>query len=536
MLNLKIFMSSPGDVAEERRLAVETVRALEDSHLLRDRVNLRLVAWDDPAASTPMDARETPQASVNRWSARPAECDLTVVVLWSRLGTPLPAGLQRADGSRYASGTVWELEDAAAAGKPVFVYRRTDKPRIELDDADLEARRAQYDAVRRWFDSLRDADGALRAGVNEYATPAQFQQLLRQHLEAFIGRALATAATPPTVASAAPSAVPASVSTVPTAPAATPRRWIIGGATAAALAGVATVLVLTWGTGPNVDPVREPGTRASAAATASRGDARAQVGRPATLPQVRLAGPAEVSFSKIRASTYTVLALTPQESDAGHWRLQARIRLTTAPNSGGMNFWDTSFRLLVDGVPRAPDTRLNELVDSGASKDGELAWELPFGLRSLALRVHHYAESRDLPMAIDGMPTAAVAAPPAGPVRLTLETTPVVVFTRPTPSTFTVLSLSSEARRSGIFGLQARVRLEAPPGQAVNFWDDQFRLLVDGVPRAPDGKLNLVVDSASAMDAEIGFEVPMDAKTLVLRIQVAESAVADLPIRIDAKQ
>lgn len=34
MLNLKIFLSSPGDVAEERRLAMETVRALEDSHLL----------------------------------------------------------------------------------------------------------------------------------------------------------------------------------------------------------------------------------------------------------------------------------------------------------------------------------------------------------------------------------------------------------------------------------------------------------------------------------------------------------------------
>ena len=89
MLTLKVFLSSPGDVAEERRLAVDTVRALEDSPLLRERVNLIVVAWDDPVAGSPLDARETPQSSVNRWSGRPADCDLTIVVLWSRLGTPL---------------------------------------------------------------------------------------------------------------------------------------------------------------------------------------------------------------------------------------------------------------------------------------------------------------------------------------------------------------------------------------------------------------------------------------------------------------
>lgn len=215
MLNLKIFLSSPGDVAEERRLAMETVRALEDSHLLRERVNLRIVAWDDPAASVPMDARATPQASVNRWSGGPADCDLTIVVLWSRLGTPLPLGLQRADGTRFASGTMWELEDAAAAGKPIFVYRRTEKPRIALDDADFDAKRAQYDAVLRWFDSLRDSDGALRAGINEYAKPAQFQQMLRQHLEAFIGHALAAGDVGALAAPAPPAAAP--IHTVPAA-------------------------------------------------------------------------------------------------------------------------------------------------------------------------------------------------------------------------------------------------------------------------------------------------------------------------------
>lgn len=64
-----------------------------------------------------MSVAETPQASVNRYSGRPADCDLTIVILWSKLGTRLPENVKRGDGTRYESGTVWELEDARQAGK-----------------------------------------------------------------------------------------------------------------------------------------------------------------------------------------------------------------------------------------------------------------------------------------------------------------------------------------------------------------------------------------------------------------------------------
>ena len=45
---------------------------------------------------------------------RAAECDRTVVVLRARLGARLPAPVTRPDGSRHASGTELELEDARA--------------------------------------------------------------------------------------------------------------------------------------------------------------------------------------------------------------------------------------------------------------------------------------------------------------------------------------------------------------------------------------------------------------------------------------
>src|SRR5262245_57310861 len=103
-LTLRVFLSSPGDVVEERRLARDVIERLGHSHLLGDRVQFQVVAWDDDRAAVPMDAQETPQASVNRFVGRPSECDLTIVVLWSRLGTPLPTGISRIDGTPDASG------------------------------------------------------------------------------------------------------------------------------------------------------------------------------------------------------------------------------------------------------------------------------------------------------------------------------------------------------------------------------------------------------------------------------------------------
>ncbi len=193
MLTLRIFLSSPGDVDDERETARQVVQALQASHLLREKVRLDLVTWDDPHAATPLEVGVTPQLSVNRYAGRPSECDLTVVVLWSRIGTA-PDGLRRADGSAYPSGTVWEMEDALAAGRPVWIYRRTTKPRIDIDDPDIDRKRAQYAAVEALFGRLKGGSGGLPSGINRYDEPAEFGNLLRQQLEAFIGKQLAAPA------------------------------------------------------------------------------------------------------------------------------------------------------------------------------------------------------------------------------------------------------------------------------------------------------------------------------------------------------
>ena len=173
MMNLSVFVSSPGDVTEERAAVHRVIIELENSHLLRGKVHFEVVAWDDPHAASPMEAGVTPQDSVNRYTGRPSDCDLTLVILWSRIGTVLPPDIRRVDGSRYASGTVWELEDANGASHPVWLYRRSSKPQMDIDDPDFEAKRNQFTAVKNFFDGFKNPDGSLRAGVNTYTDLAK---------------------------------------------------------------------------------------------------------------------------------------------------------------------------------------------------------------------------------------------------------------------------------------------------------------------------------------------------------------------------
>jgi hypothetical protein len=129
---VRIFLSSPGDVAAERAQAHELLLGLARGPFVRGRVHIDVVSWDDPHGGATMDARFTPQEAVNRGLPTPAQCDLTVVLLWGRMGTPLTE--TKADGTPYLSGTEWEFENALAANKPVFVYRRVEKVLLDLDD------------------------------------------------------------------------------------------------------------------------------------------------------------------------------------------------------------------------------------------------------------------------------------------------------------------------------------------------------------------------------------------------------------------
>jgi WD40 repeat protein len=175
----RVFISSPGDVAEERVVANNLVRRLADEYA--EYLHVEPVFWEHE----PLLATETFQKQI----PPPHDCDVWVCILWSRLGTRLPASLTRADGSRYASGTEYEFEDALSGfrqnGHPQpLVYFKTADPVVSLRDAKLEERIAQKNALdafyRKWF--IDETEGTATLASHRFKTTAEFEELLEHHL------------------------------------------------------------------------------------------------------------------------------------------------------------------------------------------------------------------------------------------------------------------------------------------------------------------------------------------------------------------
>jgi Sulfatase-modifying factor enzyme 1 len=190
-LHLRVFLASPGDVADERTLALQVLEQLQYDPLLRGRITVETVAWDKPGAGTPMLAIMTPQEAIKEDLLTPAQCDIVIVIFWSRMGTPLPEEWKKPDGSRYLSGTEWEylnaLEAAEHQGRPaILVYRRTEKISLDPDDPDFETKSHQWRLVKQFFNSFQNPDGSIKRGCNPYTAPDEFREQLNLHLRKLV--------------------------------------------------------------------------------------------------------------------------------------------------------------------------------------------------------------------------------------------------------------------------------------------------------------------------------------------------------------
>ena len=77
--------------------------------------------------------------------------------------------------------------------------------------------------------------------------------------------------------------------------------------------------------------------------------------------------------------------------------LTLMVRLTNN-GSYGTNFWTRLFRVLIDGVPRAPTNDLNEVVDGHAAKEGDVVFSIPNDAKSVTLRLIWGNEQTDIPL------------------------------------------------------------------------------------------------------------------------------------------
>jgi formylglycine-generating enzyme required for sulfatase activity len=184
---LRVFISSPADVRPERLIAERVVQRLDQE--FAPHLNLRAVRWE----REPLLASHHFQDLITA----PHDTDIVVVILWSRLGTQLPA--DRFSGplsGAKVTGTEWEFEDALKSFRErnspeILMYRKTAEAIVGLGDTSaardrLEQKEAVDAFCRKWF---ADPDrGSPIAAWRSFADVTQFTEMLEDHLRALVAR------------------------------------------------------------------------------------------------------------------------------------------------------------------------------------------------------------------------------------------------------------------------------------------------------------------------------------------------------------
>lgn len=175
---LRVFLSSPSDVHNERLATERILTELPDRPSFRDRVAVRTVSWSTPSAGTPLLGHLSPQEAITRGLPRPSECDIVIVLFWSRLGTPFTD----AYGRTFRSGTHWELLDAIEADHPrTMIYASTREVKLTADDLEAQAQLRALESFMR--SELFYQDGEAIRGINHFRSVDDLRALLRTHLE-----------------------------------------------------------------------------------------------------------------------------------------------------------------------------------------------------------------------------------------------------------------------------------------------------------------------------------------------------------------
>jgi hypothetical protein len=150
-------IASPGDVAQERRIARDIVHEWNAINSAERGTVLLPLAWETNASPALGDRA---QAIIDDQLVKSA--DLLVAVFWTRLGTPTGSA---------SSGTVEEIQEHVKSGKPVMLYFSSAPVQPESVDAE------QYKALREFRASIQK-----RGLVESYESISEFREKFTRQL------------------------------------------------------------------------------------------------------------------------------------------------------------------------------------------------------------------------------------------------------------------------------------------------------------------------------------------------------------------
>jgi hypothetical protein len=187
--SLRIFISSPADVQPERRRAALFIEKLAKDYGRFFAVTP--VLWE----SEPMMASGHFQDAI----VPPSETDIVILILWSRLGTALPARTEKReyrglDGHVPVTGTEWEFEDALQANKrkgvpDLLAYRKKGPARAEYGSAaEAQELGRQLQTLERFWGRYFAGGCEFRAAFSEFTDLDGFEARLESDLRRLIER------------------------------------------------------------------------------------------------------------------------------------------------------------------------------------------------------------------------------------------------------------------------------------------------------------------------------------------------------------
>jgi hypothetical protein len=146
----KVFIASPSEMADERKVVTEAVHDWNNQHATAESAVLLPVKWETHGLP---QTGEDPQAAINRQLL--GSSDILIAMFWTRLGTST---------GRAASGTVEEINQFIAAGKPALLYfskRLIDPSKIDPREQ-RRLRQFQKDIQKKALTGAFDQHGELR--------------------------------------------------------------------------------------------------------------------------------------------------------------------------------------------------------------------------------------------------------------------------------------------------------------------------------------------------------------------------------------
>jgi len=177
--NIDVFISSPGDLAEERSTVKELLRELNASAHYRGRYNLISYAYEDLATAR---VGRPAQLIVDDSMLRTDRADIVICMMWHRMGTPTQKLINPDTGQPYCSGTEYEFLTAYRAYQlskttPVILLYRCVRP---MDPTRHDVVQSQsVAAFFARFESGGDLDGL----YERFNDKADLEKILRRDLE-----------------------------------------------------------------------------------------------------------------------------------------------------------------------------------------------------------------------------------------------------------------------------------------------------------------------------------------------------------------